>query len=230
MFDRKIFFDSVRNSLFSGAMSQSQVDGQEALLGAWEAGPTSDDLRFFAYMLATTFHETAATMQPIEEYGKGEGHSYGEPDPVTGQTYYGRGYVQITWSENYQRVTTQLGLTGDDDLYWHAGRALDPVIASDVMFQGMTGGWFTAKKLGDYFSDDRDDPVNARAIINNDVSKMGKTVAGYHGKFLEALEAAWVPQPVPPEPEDDVFVDISVKPGISVSVWINGEPWDAAQR
>jgi len=35
-------------------------------------------------------------MQPIEEYGKGKGMKYGSPDPETGQTYYGRGFVQTT--------------------------------------------------------------------------------------------------------------------------------------
>lgn len=234
-FDRKTYFDSVRSSLFSGSMSQSQVDGQEALLGEWEANPTGTDLRFFAYMLATTFHETAATMQPIEEYGKGSGQSYGVPDPETGQTYYGRGYVQLTWRDNYARATAKLGLTGDNDLEWHASQALDPVIAADVMFRGMTEGWFTGKKLPDYFSSSKNDPVNARAIINNDVSKMGKTIAGYHDKFLTALTAALQPAPAP-EPEaaevlvewitsDDGTVSMTMTPsaGVKVTVVVNGE-------
>jgi hypothetical protein len=96
-FDRKVYFDCVRASLFSGSMSQDQVEGQEAILGEWELqgqieGPPMTDLRWLAYMLATTFHETSKEMQPIEEYGKGSGQSYGKEDPQTGQTYYGRGF------------------------------------------------------------------------------------------------------------------------------------------
>ena len=52
------------------------------------------DTRWLAYMLATTFHETAYQMWPIEEYGKGSGRYYGTPDPETGETDYGRGFVQ----------------------------------------------------------------------------------------------------------------------------------------
>ncbi|TOE35570.1 hypothetical protein CGJ43_25525, partial [Vibrio parahaemolyticus] len=58
-------------------------------------------LQYLAYVLATTYHETGHTMKPIEEWGKGQGRPYGEPDPETGQTYYGRGYVQLTWLANY---------------------------------------------------------------------------------------------------------------------------------
>ena len=91
-FARKVYFDAVRESLFNGSMDQQQVNGQEIILDRWEANPPTDDLRFLAYMLATTFWETARTMQPIAEFGKGKGHSYGVPDKQTGQTYYGRGF------------------------------------------------------------------------------------------------------------------------------------------
>ena len=36
MIDRKHFFDTVRESLFNGAMSQGQVHGMEAILREWE--------------------------------------------------------------------------------------------------------------------------------------------------------------------------------------------------
>ncbi|MBE9584611.1 hypothetical protein IM792_09155 [Mucilaginibacter sp. JRF] len=64
------FFASIRKNLFNGALKQSQVDGLNAILSATsEAGII--DTRYIAYMLATVFHETARTMQPIEEYSKG---------------------------------------------------------------------------------------------------------------------------------------------------------------
>lgn len=58
-----------------------------------------------SYVLATVRHETAGTYLPIAEYGKGEGKPYGNPDPLTGKIYYGRGYVQLTWKENYERFS-----------------------------------------------------------------------------------------------------------------------------
>ncbi len=59
-------------------------------------------------MLATAYWETAQTMEPIEEYGKGAGRPYGEPDPATEQTYYGRGYVQLTWLPNYEKASKEI--------------------------------------------------------------------------------------------------------------------------
>ena len=214
-FDRDIYFDAVRQKPFGGKMKQSQVDGQNRLLAAWENGPTSDDLRHFAYMLATTFHETAATMQPIEEYGKGKGHTYGKVDPETKQTYYGRGYVQLTWRDNYRRATDKLHLTGSDDLEWYAAQALDPLIAWQVMSRGMMDGWFTGKALPQYFDVDTDNPVGARAIINPD--KLGQQVAGYHASFMDALAASAIIA----EPEAEplvVTVRITAPRGVVVKV------------
>jgi hypothetical protein len=217
-FNRKIYFDSVRASLFQGALSQQQVDGQEAILSQLEdenTGTPIEDLRWAAYMLATTYHETARTMWPIEEYGKGQGKSYGKKDPQTGQTYYGRGFVQLTWRENYHNATVELSLTGDRDLEYHAAMALDLTIASQIMFRGMAEGWFTNKKLGQYFDDNTNDPVGARAIINNDVSKNGKMIAGYHDKFMTALSKSGIPdEPILGRPVVTLVGDLEV--------WLNG--------
>jgi hypothetical protein len=90
--DKTIFFDSVRPKPFPNKLTQAQVDGMEAILDAWEADYSVWDLRWLAYCLATTFHETSQEMLPIEEYGKGEGQPYGKEDPETGQAYYGRGF------------------------------------------------------------------------------------------------------------------------------------------
>jgi putative chitinase len=215
-FDRKIYFDAVRKPIFGGGMTQQQVDGQEALLTARETQDEEiEDLRFFAYELATTFHETAATMWPIAEYGKGEGHEYGEPDPTTGQCFYGRGFVQLTWADNYKRATSELQLDGDDDIYWHADRALDPDIAGNVMYRGMREGWFTGEKLADYFNETRDDPIGARAIINPD--NKGPLIAGYHADFLMALRLSSLPEPAAIGPEP-IEITITVASPVPVKV------------
>lgn len=160
--NRDFFFQQVRKTLFVKGLSQPQVDGHEAIVDAWEATHANDDDRWLAYMLATVYHETARTMQPIEEYGKGKGRPYGKPVPPYGHAYYGRGYVQLTWDYNYKRAGEEVGV----DLLKHPEKALDPGIASKILFSGMIEGWFTGKKLATYFSPSKGDWPNARRIIN----------------------------------------------------------------
>lgn len=237
-FDRDVYFDAVRGPLFSGSLTQQQVDGQNAILADWEGSYGNDDLRWLAYALATAVHETASTMWPIEEYGKGSGMEYGKKDPETGQTYYGRGYVQLTWRDNYQKATDKLELSGDQDLVWHASQALDPFIAGHIMFRGMIEGWFRSdskgrQTLGRYFNDSVDDAYGAREIINGDKTKIpdwgqgksiGNLIAGYHDDFLAALKASLVEVVPIPEPAGEVSIDISTNlpPGIRITVTVNG--------
>lgn len=184
-FDREIYFDRVRKDLFGGALTQQQVDGQTVILAVWEYGTSFTDIRWLAYMLATTFHETAYRMWPITEYGSKsylEGKSY--------WPYIGRGYVQLTWDYNYEKASKELGLIDDRYLIDFPDLALDSLIAARVLFKGMDQGWFTGKKLSGYFNETKNDPVNARQIINgNDDDDL---IAGYHEDFLGALKAASV--------------------------------------
>jgi len=185
-FDREIFFDSVRNKLFDGALTQQQVDGCGVILGLWEGqytGTPMSDIRWLAYILATVYHECATTMWPITEYGS---QSY-----LQGKDYYpyiGRGFVMITWEDNYRHASQQLSLTGTRDLVEHPELALDSLISARILFRGMAEGWFTGRKLGQYFNETKDDPVNARQIVNgNDDDDL---IASYHRDFLAALKAA----------------------------------------
>jgi len=226
--NRDIYFDKTRQKPFGGSLSQQQVDGQNAILAAWEADyePKNSDLRHLAYPLATTFHETSQKMWPIEEYGKGQGMSYGKPDPQTGQTYYGRGYVQLTWRDNYARADKEIGLSGDMSCEWHASNALDPDIAAQVMFEGMEEGWFRKSSdgkpqtLARWFSGSVDDAYQAREIINGDKStvpswsngvSIGNLIKGYHRAFLEALTAAYYESEPEPEEEDVVEYRLTIR-------------------
>jgi putative chitinase len=190
--NRKHFFDTIRTTLFKTGIKQLQVEGMEAILNRWEAAGLTD-LRWLAYMLATTYHETAKTMQPIEEYGKGKGYRYGKKIKRSGITYtlpdkiyYGRGYVQLTWFENYETMGRLLGI----DLLDNPELALHPGIAADIMFEGMTKGNsnfgdFTGKSLEHYFNDKKEDWVNARRIING--TDKADLIAGYGKKFMAGL-------------------------------------------
>lgn len=214
MFDRDYFFRSVRANPFGRALTQSKVDGLNAILDAWDASKLTDK-RWLAYMLATTFHETAKTMQPIREYGRGKGKRYGT-------TYYGRGFVQLTWKTNYQKAKDLFGadFIGNPDL------ALDPGWAAKIMFSGMTDGWFTGKKLADYISGTKCDYVNARRIING--TDKAALIADYARGFEAALKgaAAVAPAPVPipvtaddpgPDPDPVFYPSPAPSGGVSAS-------------
>lgn len=179
-FDRKAFFSIIRSSILGGSMRQDQVSGTEAIVDAFLAAGLTDR-RWLAYMLATAYHETAFTMQPIEEYGKGKGRKYGVPQGPHQKVYYGRGYVQLTWDFNYQKAERELGAP----FYSRPELALDPKHAADIMIRGMREGWFTGKKLSDYLGTDY---LNARRIING--TDRAETIAGYARKFEAALLAA----------------------------------------
>ncbi|HEY4807638.1 MAG TPA: glycoside hydrolase family 19 protein [Roseiarcus sp.] len=179
--NRNFFFTQVRRTLFANNLRQSQVDGINAILDGWEAKYAADDDRWLAYALATTYHETDQHMQPIEEYGKGRGMPYGKPDPTTGQVYYGRGFVQLTWERNYKTMTDLLGV----DFVNHPDLALELDNATNIMFIGMIKGLFTGKSLGDYFNQTTEDWVNARKIING--LDKAQAIAMYGHNFYAAL-------------------------------------------
>jgi putative chitinase len=165
---RNKFFLEVAKAF--GRLNQSQVTGFIHILNRWEE-TSFNDIRWLAYMLATTWHETARTMQPITEYGS---QKY-----LQGKKYYpyiGRGYVQLTWKKNYERY----GIARTPE------KALDPDYAAFIMIDGMTKGVFTGRKLNDYFNEDKNDPIGARRIING--TDKDKLIASYYNKFLIALK------------------------------------------
>jgi len=184
----KYDWDKLRSHF--GRFNQSQVDGFNAVLSAInQYGSPANKPAYVAYMLATAWHETASTMQPIAEYGKGKGRPYGKRIDVHGgrysdslPIYYGRGYVQLTWLTNYVFMKNRLGV----DFVNNPELALNPKHASDIMITGMLEGSFTGKSLqkyityGLYF-----EFVNARRIING--TDKATLIAQYAVGFLDSL-------------------------------------------
>jgi len=192
------FFDVVRSGILGPTLSSEEVDGCSAILWAMEGAPLS----WTAYALATAYHETASTMQPIKERG---GPIYftrmyditgarpklaranGNTNPGDGIKFCGRGYVQLTWRNNYERAGKKLGI----DLVSNPDLALSPKYAAEIMREGMEEGWFTGKKFSDYL------PVVGRAtsgqyskarwIING--QDRAQQIAGHAKEFEQALEA-----------------------------------------
>ncbi len=193
--DRDYFFTQIRKNGLFRSLSNDQVAGLNYILSGWQNSGLKD-LRWLAYMLATVKHETAHTMLPIEEYGKGRGRTYGRkikmsrrPYSTPNQIFYGRGYVQLTWYENYQKMGNRLG----HDLLNNPRLALKPDIAMEIMIEGMTHGKsrkgdFTGRALENYFTQSREDWYNARRIING-TDKAGR-IATYAKKFHQSLKHA----------------------------------------
>lgn len=183
MIYRKLFYDTLKApeiNLFI-YFTGKQATGLEGILNEWDSRKQKDH-RWLAYMLATVYHETGKMMQPIEEWGKGKKLKYGMPDKETNKVYYGRGFVQLTWKDNYFKFEKELGVP----LVKQPELALDVEISTKILFDGMIKGMFTGKKLSDYFNgEDTCDWYGARAIINGR-DKAGE-IGVYAQKFLRAI-------------------------------------------
>lgn len=197
----KAFFDAMRGSKMLGPkLEQEEVDGLSAVLSA--CGAAGWPIAFTAYALATAFHETAHTMQPISEFG---GTKYftkmydptgarpelakknGNTSPGDGPKYRGRGYVQLTWKNNYAKAEKLLGIKGLTD---NPDLALTDENAAKIMVGGMGDGWFTGKSCKSYLPSVGDATqaqfMDARRIING--QDKADLIAGYALEFQHALK------------------------------------------
>lgn len=190
------FFDCARDGLLGPTLSPEEVEGCNAILAAMAGSP----IAYVAYSLATAFHETGHTLQPVKELG---GHRYlakydtgrlaaqlGNTPAADGdgQLYAGRGYVQLTGRANYRKAGQKLGI----DLLGKPDLALRADVAADIMRQGMDEGWFTGKSFRSYLPGCgstalREQFVNARRIING-VDKAA-LIANHAVAFQDALQA-----------------------------------------
>ena len=200
--DRAEFFAAFE-SQFNRQLNSLQEQGYNAIFDYWDKSDLSDN-RWLAYVLATAFHETGEDMQPVREgfastdqrsinivtqmFNSGRiGFNYALPES-NGNSYFGRGLVQITFGDNYKRLGQAIGI--GNRLYDNPSLALDMDIAVKILFKGMVDGLYTGKSLRKYFFENRNDWDGARDIINpgeQAVFQIPSKVAGYGQKFLRCL-------------------------------------------
>jgi len=120
------------------------------------------DPKQIAYVLGTAQHESG--FKPIPEIG-GANARYAP--------YYGRGFVQITWKENYAKYSKKLG----KDFVANPDLILEPRIAAFILVDGMKNGVFTGAKLGDFIGGGKADYTSARTIVNG--TDRASLIAGY---------------------------------------------------
>jgi len=184
------FFEAVR-PLFGGSLSQAQVDGFGIIFEAWRKVGSGNE-RDLAYILATAYHETARTMQPVRETlattdakakerltkaWKSGKLPWVKSDYWSGG-WFGRGFVQLTHRANYVKASEKLGV----DLVSDPSKAMIPEVSALILVRGMQEGWFTGMKLADA-ADFRE----ARRVVNG--TDRASQIAMYADAFLSALDA-----------------------------------------
>ena len=185
------------------SFSQSQVDGFNRIMTACNRANLSP--QHAAYILATVWHESAATMEPIAEFGKGVKKRYGQwfknsKGVVYGirngdisrpaylksdypYLYYGRGDCQLTWLDNYIKLGLILGV----DLANNPDLANDPDISADILVVGSMQGLFTGKSIPHYITFGTfDEFVQARYVINGRDKR--DLIAGYAKTIMTAMQ------------------------------------------
>lgn len=184
--NRAAFYKTVRARL--GPLTQSQVDGFEHILNAIDGAPLSHQ----AYMLATAWHETAKTMQPVREaFNLSEAW---RKKNLRYWPWYGRGYVQTTWERNYARLDAEAaaaGLTKPGEILANPDLAMRPDIAAFALRRGMEEGWYDAQgktmaqRLPTKGVATRAQYINARYLVN--IQDKADLIEDYAQAFERAL-------------------------------------------
>lgn len=194
----KVYFDfDLYKQLFNKSrINQDFVNSINGLFQVFNEYNAEDGTSFLniAYMLATSYHETAYTMKPIKEYGSYKylsKYDTGRLAKILGNTpeadgdgilYAGRGHVMITGLDNYRRFSKLLNI----DLVQFPDLALDPVVSAKILTIGSLRGLFTTRSLGDYLrSGSLLEFTRARAVINGTDDAL--EIAKHAVKFLECL-------------------------------------------
>ncbi len=219
--NRSVFFAALRrrgSAALGRSFSVQQERGVEAILE--EARRRGVSLCHLAAILATAYHETGGSMQPVEEnlnytakrltqvwparfptIARAEPYA-GNPRKLANRIYGGRlGNVETDDGWRYRgRGLAQI--TGRAN-YAKFGIAAAPNQANEtatavrILFDGMAQGLLTGKRLSDFDTSESLSKAAtgyryaaSRAIINGDVRQNGPKIEAYGRAFETALREA----------------------------------------
>jgi putative chitinase len=101
-----------------------------------------------------------------------------------GWNFRGRGFVQVTGRNNYQRFATLL----DQDLINKPDLACSLDIAAQILVQGMLEGCFTGQRLDKFINKDNISFYHAREVVNGDLELNGQKIAGIAERYNSLLQ------------------------------------------
>jgi hypothetical protein len=167
-----------------GRENGNDFSTREGTIEAIKAACKAQDIGLntqIAYVLATTEWETAQTFKPVREaFWLSEDW---RRQNLRYYPYYGRGYVQLTWQNNYAKYSELLTV----DLVKDPDKAMESSIALFVLAHGFKTGTFTGRKISDFVNAQQTDFVNARRCING--RDRAHDIAQLAEKYLKSLEA-----------------------------------------
>ncbi len=198
IFNRDKFFDGYRKAFGKITLNRT-VNGINDLLDDLSTDKTlTGDLNAIAYILATVYHETGTAMVPTSEYLQTKldtpaRRKVRELQDRYFPTYYGRGYVQLTWKKNYLNMSKLLkqykpdvyGSMQDGFLVLHPDLLLQQQVSYDVLVIGMLTGAFSSTGRGLKYYTDKSDFIGARQTVN--IHDDDKLIADYAAKFLTII-------------------------------------------
>lgn len=219
--NRSAFYAALRrrgSGVFGISVSRQQVNGIKAIIDEAERRMTRSC--HLAVILATAYHETGSTMQPVEENLNYSARRLMQvwparfPTLASTQSYAGNPYKLAI-----RVYGGRLGNIGPEDGWIYRGRGLAQITGRTnyakfglaatpdranematsvrILFDGMAGGLFTGKRLSDFdTAESRSETATgyryaaSRAIINSDVRQNGPKIEAYGRAFEAALREA----------------------------------------
>ena len=122
-----------KNPTRAMAAATTDFSTKEATIAAIKSACGSQGIGLkaqIAYVLATVDHETAHTFKPVKEaYWLDDPDAYLKAHHPDYYPYYGRGYVQLTWKNNYDKYGKLVG----KDLVGSPTSSLHPQVALFVL-------------------------------------------------------------------------------------------------
>jgi len=205
--NKEKFFEEVKSSLFGGKLTQTQVDGLEAIIDEWNAQGGGHRSQL-AYVLATPYHEVGRSYKPVRENlnyttaakirqvwpsrfktDSSAQPFVKQPKKLAIEVYGGRLGNKTKPSEDgwiYRGggwpQTTGRTNYAKFGLEENPNDILQPKVSAHALVKGMKDGLYTGKKLSDFINEKQVDYVSARALINAD--KTRKTNTGTIGSDI----------------------------------------------